>query len=400
VPLEVEIEKLVYGGQGLGRIDGRAVLVPFVVPGERVEVETVRETPGLLHARALAWPEPSGQRVAAPCPVFGRCGGCHYQHIPYPQQLEYKLQILLETLFRIGKITWSGDVGVLAGEPWGYRNRTQLHILKSGDSANVGFLEGGSHRLVAADSCPINSPALNRVNQTLLAMMAERRFPAFVQQVELFTNERQVQLNVRQSNRPVAKSFFDWCAERIEGFTNWIDYPVADDLFRVGPRSFFQVNRFLADQLAGQAIGDAEGNLALDLYAGVGLVTLPLARRFQRVIAADASRQAVRDLTFNAQRADVSLEIADMDVAEFLASFEEKADLVVADPPRAGLGPKVTAELLRLRPARLHLVSCDPATLARDLAALLAGGYQIREVTLADLFPQTFHMETIVKLAL
>jgi 23S rRNA (uracil1939-C5)-methyltransferase len=231
-------------------------------------------------------------------------------------------------------------------------------------------------------------------------MMAERRFPAFVQEIELFSNEQQVQLNVRQSSRPVAKPFFDWCAERIEGFTNWIDYPVGDDLFRVGPRSFFQVNRFLTDQVAGQAIGDAEGNLALDLYAGVGLVTLPLARRFQRVIAADASRQAVRDLAFNAERADVSLEIADMDVAEFLAGFAERADLVVVDPPRAGLGPKVTAELLRLRPARLHLVSCDPATLARDLAALLAGGYQIRAVTLADLFPQTFHMETIVKLAL
>jgi len=403
--VEIEIEKLVYGGQGLGRVDGRAVLVPFVLPGERVEIEAVRETPGLVHARPLSWPLQAEIRVAPPCPVFGRCGGCDYQHIPYSQQLEYKREILLETLSRIGKIKWDGPVGVIAGEPWGYRNRTQLQVLKRGRTAQLGFLEAGSHRFVAAENCPVNSPLLNRVHETLVAMAADRRFPNFLQEIEIFSNEKEVQINARQTERPLAKSFFNWCAERIEGFANWIDYASGDDVFRVGPRSFFQVNRFLVDSLAKCALGEASGEICLDLYAGVGLFTLPLARRFQRVVAVDASRQAVRDLQFNAERAgfetaSVDLDIVNLDVPEFLADFQETPDFVVADPPRAGLGTKVTAELLRLKSPRLQLVSCDPATLARDLAALTAGGYRIDSVTLVDLFPQTFHMETVVALSL
>jgi 23S rRNA (uracil1939-C5)-methyltransferase len=403
--VEVQIEKLVYGGQGLGRVDGRAVLVPFVLPGERVEVEPVRETPGLLQAKPLSWPLQAESRVSPPCPVFGRCGGCDYQHIPYAQQLQYKRQILLETLSRIGKIKWDGLVEILAGEPWGYRNRTQLRVLKRGGKAELGFLEAGSHRFVAAANCPVNSPALNRVHETLVAMAGDRRFPNFLQEIEIFSNEREVQINARQTERPLAKSFFNWCAERIEGFADWIDYPSGDDVFRVGPRSFFQVNRFLVDSLAKCALSDASGEVCLDLYAGVGLFTLPLARRFKRVVAVDASRQAVRDLQFNAERAgiaeaSVNLDIVNSDVAAFLAEFDDIPDFVVADPPRAGLGPKVTAELLRLKSPRLRVVSCDPATLARDLAALTAGGYRIDAVTLVDLFPQTFHLETVVALSL
>ena len=398
--MEVEIEKLVYGGQGLGRLDGRAVLVPYVVPGDRVEIEPVRETPGLLHAKAVAWPVTSGTRIDPSCPVFGRCGGCHYQHIPYASQLEYKRAILLETLQRVGKLTWPGNVEIVSGEPWGYRNRTQLRVAKRGRQAKTGFLAGGSHQLVAAGTCPINSPALNRAHGALLEMAQEGRFPAFLREIEFFTNENEIQVNALRGDRPLAKPFFTWCAERLEGFVDWIDYPAGGDLFRVGGRSFFQVNRFLVDRLAQQAAGNASGGLALDLYGGVGLFTLPLARRFSRVIAADASRQAVRDLQFNAERAALDVEIVNLDVAAFLAGLQETPDFVVADPPRAGLGPDVVRELLRLKPRQLNLVSCDPATLARDLAALHAGGYQIAAMTLIDLFPQTFHLETVVALAL
>ncbi|MEX2301461.1 MAG: class I SAM-dependent RNA methyltransferase [Bryobacterales bacterium] len=398
--LKLEIEKLVYGGHGLGRVEGRAVLVPFVLPGEQLEVEAVRETPSLVHARPLSLSQRSEFRVTSDCPVYGECGGCQYQHIAYPQQLEYKREILRETLRRVGKVAWEGPIETISGEPWGYRNRTQLRIAKRDRKVIVGFLEAGSRRLIHASQCPINSPGLNRAHQALLEMAHQRRFPQFLNEVEFFTNETDVQLNVRGTGQPLSKTFFAWCGETIPGFSadEYIDYPAGSDMFRVDSRSFFQVNRFLTSKLAEASVEQAEGGRALDLYAGVGLMTLPLARKFGQVLAVDSSLRAVRSLQFNAERAGLDVKVVNLNVEEFLPSCEEGFDFVVADPPRAGLGPKITAELLRLRARHLALVSCDPATLARDLAALTAGGYEIAKITFVDMFPQTFHIECVVDL--
>ncbi len=400
--IQVQIEKLVYGGQGLGRVDGRAVLVPFVLPGERVDVEAVRETSSLVHARPLDLLERSEHRLASDCPVYGECGGCQYQHIVYAKQLEYKVGILRETLARIAKITWEGPIETVSGEPWGYRNRTQLRIVKNGRKVGVGFLEAGSRRLVHAAQCPINSPALNRAHQALLEMAHQRRFPQFLHEVEFFTNETDIQLNVLDTDQPLSKSFFEWCGEKIPGLatSESIDYPSGGDVFQVGSRSFFQVNRFLTASLAEAALQGAAGSRALDLYAGVGLMTLPLARKFDQVLAVDSSPRAVRGLQFNAERAALDVKVVNLNVEEYLPSCEEAVDFVVADPPRAGLGPRVVAELLRLRAPHVALVSCDPATLARDLAALTSGGYEIAKITFVDMFPQTFHIESVVELRL
>jgi 23S rRNA (uracil1939-C5)-methyltransferase len=260
----------------------------------------------------------------------------------------------------------------------------------------------GSRRLVPTESCPINSPTLNRAHKALTEMARERRFPNFLDEIELFTNEKDIQMNVLSTDRRPARSFFDWCAETIEGFApgDSIDYPSGGDLFQVPGRCFFQVNRFLTEKLAQVIASDASGGVALDLYAGVGLLTLPLARRFDRVIGVDSSARAVRSLQYNAERAGLTARVVHMDVEAFLPSFQEPADFLVADPPRAGLGRRVTEELIRIKPRRLVLVSCDPATLARDLRPLTDGGYEIRKITLVDLFPQTFHLETIVDLSL
>jgi 23S rRNA (uracil1939-C5)-methyltransferase len=398
--LQLEIEKLVYGGQGLGRVNGRAVLVPYVLPGEQLEVEAVRETPSLIHARPVDLKRRSEHRVTSGCPVYGECGGCQYQHIAYAQQLEYKREILRETLKRVGKIAWDGPIETIAGEPWGYRNRTQLRIAKRDRKVIVGFLEAGSRRIVHASQCPINSPALNRAHQALLEMAHQRRFPQFLSEVEFFTNETDIQLNVLDSELRLSKSFFDWCGEKLPGFAagEYIDYPSGADIFRVDSRSFFQVNRFLTASLAEASLAEAEGSNALDLYAGVGLMTLPLARKFSQVVAVDSSLRAVRGLQFNAERAKLDVKVVNLNVEEYLPSCEEGVDFVVADPPRAGLGPKVTAELLRLKARHLALVSCDPATLARDLKALTAGGYEIAKITFVDMFPQTYHIECVVDL--
>jgi 23S rRNA (uracil1939-C5)-methyltransferase len=250
------------------------------------------------------------------------------------------------------------------------------------------------------DRCPISSPKINAALAALTGMLRDPRFPRFVRSIELFTSESEVQLNVVETGQPVARRFFEWCAERIPGFTpNALEYAVGGDLFRVRHRSFFQVNRFLIEQMVDTALANAEGETALDLYAGVGLFSLPLARRFRSVTAVESSSSAAGDLEFNAARSSVAVGVRRQSMEDFLETVAETPDFVLADPPRTGLGKRAVKELLRLRPRRLAIVACDPATLARDLGALVNGGYAIDRLTVIDLFPQTYHIETVVQLS-
>lgn len=421
----VEIEKLIYGGDGLARLEGRVVFVPYVVPGEKVALlEPIASGRKPVRARAAEWIEPAAERVEPACPIFARCGGCNYQQIPYLRQLDYKVEILRETLARLGKIEWTGSVDTVSDEPWGYRNRARLHIARRGAGDDepghdgepgrrggrvVGFFEAGSHRLVESTTCPINSPALNRVHEALAAIVAERRWPRFIREVEFFTNESDIVMEVPDPGRALPPGFAELCAERIPGLTREpaIDYRVGPHSYQVAAGSFFQVNRFLVDRLsdvvlAGASPGPnnaAKAGKALDLYAGVGIFGVPLAERFEHVKAVDSSTRAVRCLQENARRAGVSVQTVHLGVGEYVRGTSEKFDFVVVDPPRAGLGAAVTEQLVRMRPDRLALVSCDPATLARDLRVLVGGGFAIQKMTLVDLFPQTYHLETVVQLA-
>jgi 23S rRNA (uracil1939-C5)-methyltransferase len=238
---------------------------------------------------------------------------------------------------------------------------------------------------------------VNDAIRTLVSMQRDGRWPRFVRSLEVFTDERQVQLNVLDTERPVARRFFDWAAELIPGMvTGALDY---EGRYRVSSNSFFQVNRFLHDRLAESALEGLEGETALDLYAGVGLFSMPLARRFRKVMAIESGGGAVRDLQFNAERAGLSnLKSEQRSAEEHLAGIKQAPELVVVDPPRAGIGKVVVERLLQVRPKRVVIVACDPSTLARDLSGLVGGGYRIAKMTLVDLFPQTFHMETVVRL--
>jgi 23S rRNA (uracil1939-C5)-methyltransferase len=388
------VEKLVYGGDGLGRLDGRVVLAPRVLPGERIRAAAERERPSLIQARTLAVLEPSPERVAAACPYFGRCGGCHYQHMPYESQLASKRAILLEEVRRLGKIQPPDDVGAVAAEPWGYRNRVQLHV----ENGRLGYRELRSRRLCAIEHCPIASPRLNQTIQALAGMLRDPRWPRFLRSLEIFTDENRVQVNVLESDRPVARRFFDWCAERIDGFTpGSLDY---QGRFRVGGDAFFQVNRRLAGRLAETALEGAAGNRGLDLYAGVGLFTLPMSERFAEVTAVESGRTAVRDLEFNAARAGrENIRAVQSSTEAYLAAVTEAPEFVLLDPPRTGIGKEVVARLAGLRPPRLAIVACDPSTLARDLGGLTAAGYRLDGLTLVDLFPQTYHVEAVARLS-
>ena len=389
------VEKLVYGGDALARLDGRVTLAPFALPGERIRAAAEREKPGLIRARTLAVLEPSPQRVAPRCPYFGRCGGCHYQHAGYEFQLASKSAILAEELRRLGKIEPPQEIAVAAAEPWGYRNRAQFHI----ENGRLGYREARSHKLCAIESCPISSPKINEAIGALAGMLRDSRWPRFVRSLEIFTDERQVQLNVLEAERPVARRFFDWCAETIPGLVaGALDY---QDRFRVSRNAFFQVNRYLADKLVEIALdgAGAGGETALDLYAGVGLFSLELARRFRQVTAVESGAAAAGDLVFNAERAALANLRAERRTTEaYLESLERAPDFVLLDPPRAGLGKTVVQRLIDLRPPAVTIVACDPATLSRDLAALLGSGYRVEKMTLVDLFPQTYHLETVVRL--
>jgi 23S rRNA (uracil1939-C5)-methyltransferase len=393
---QVTIEKWVYGGAGLARPEGRVVLAPFTLPGEVVMVETRRANAQTLEGRLVRVEQPAAGRIPPACPVFARCGGCHYQHAPYEFQTQAKVEILREVLRRVGKLAAPEQIEVVAGEPWGYRNRIQLHW----DGRRLGFREAGSHTVCPVEQCPIASPALNRALAMLQKMTREPRWPDFIRGVELFSNEETTLLNVLETaaaKRP-ARGFFEWAGERIRGAAaDALDYPVDGDRYRVERRSFFQVNRFLLGQLRSLATGGAAGKTAIDLYAGVGFFTLPLTRAFDSVTAVETSGPALKDLEVNTRG---QVRAHRMQAGEYLAQRKTSADFLLADPPRSGLGKQVVEELARLKPARLALVSCDPATLARDLVGLTKAGYQMATMTVIDLFPQTFHIECVVQLEL
>lgn len=394
---EATVEKLVYGGSGLVRIDGQVGFVPFVLPGERVLLNPPRKRASVLEATVREYVETSPDRIEPQCPVYGRCGGCHYQHTSAGRQLEAKTAILEETLRRVGKFEVPLPIATVSAEPWAYRNRTQFHI----DRARIGFLESASHKLVDVDSCPISAPAINEALKTIRKRLHDPHWPRFLRSVELFTNGGEVMFNAlaTDGNRRLAKGFFEWLGKSIPGAgAGQLTYNTSEFAFQVSHGSFFQVNRFLVERLVETALDDASGASALELYAGVGLFSLPLAKRFAKVDAVESGASAVRDMEHNAAAHGLQLGVHRAQAEQYLETLSSPPSFVLADPPRSGLGKRATAHLLRLKPDRIHIVSCDPATLARDSAALIAAGYQLRKVTLVDLFPQTFHIESVAVL--
>ncbi len=254
---ELKIEKMVYGGDGLSRVDGEVIFTPFVLPGETVEVERTGSRKQAQRGRLVRVTEPAPARAVPRCPYFGRCGGCHYQHADYDSQLRLKREILSETLLRVGKIDFPVDrIASHSAEPYSYRNRVQFHF----EDGRMGYREAGSRKLVAIEQCPISSPKLNEIISTLNRMIRDRRWPRFLTSLEVFTDENQVQWNVLEAAKPIAMHFFDWLSKEVPGTVSGpLEYEVNGDLYTVSGQAFFQVNRFLVSKLAKIAIGDCSG---------------------------------------------------------------------------------------------------------------------------------------------
>ncbi len=425
--MEVRIEKLVYGGDGLAHHDGHTVFVPLVLPGELVRIESSSRKKKFIRGRLEHVVEPSPERVPAPCPHFGRCGGCQYQHMPYEAQKRFKGEILRETFGRIGRIQWAGAIETHSSPAFGYRNRAQWKLRTnqagSAGSAAIGYFEMGSTRLCDVTECSILSPRLADAFSRLRQIVLQGKGLTGIDEIEAFadSSDEKILLNLSaerltdspesiatalSQSLPNVESILiqDRRADKFHlAGPGYLTYQAGGNSFRVGHLSFFQVNRFLIEALVEAVIGTDRGRLALDLYAGVGLFSVALARQFERVIGVESNPAAAKDLETNLKESGGSSPSSrNVTVEGFLSRWHEQPDLVVVDPPRAGMETDALVHLKKLAPARVHYVSCDPATLSRDLGQLLGtnddGPYEIESINLFDIFPQTYHMEVLVRL--
>jgi 23S rRNA (uracil1939-C5)-methyltransferase len=425
--LQLTIDKLIYGGDGLARLPaneqgpGKAVFVPFVLEGESVDVALREQKRNFARGELEKVFTASPHRIEPSCPYFQNCGGCHYQHTDYDHQVEIKAAILKENLRRIAKLELEQPLTIHPSPPWNYRNRTRLKIQTQPEFA-IGYYRLNSHALLPIDQCPISSPLINRVIGALNGGASLDW--SHVHEIELFANADDSQLLVELDCAPDAsQSTAQTLAEAVHklvpqtagavafagsirdrepqrlassGATD-LKYQTNQAAYRVTAGAFFQTNRHLIDDLVTAVTAERSGRTALDLFAGVGLFSSVLARQFEKVVAVEASPISHADLGYNSP-ANVKAVRAMSE--QYLKNVSGKLppDLVVVDPPRSGLGETVVHSLLTLGAPRIVYVSCDPATLSRDLGGLLRGGYRIEQAHLVDLFPQTYHLESVFHL--
>ncbi len=431
--MQLTIEKLVYGGGGLARLPsdeqgpGKAVFVPFVLEDETIEASIVEQKRGFARGRVEKILQPSPQRVEPPCPYFGRCGGCHYQHSRYEHQVEIKAGILKETLRRTAKLELETEIKIHPSPPWNYRNRARLHVRTAPDFT-LGYYKFNSHEVLPVEQCPVSSLLINRAISAFWRMGRERKMPDGIREIEFFVNAEDTELLIEVSCEPGTPStpIREWAdaarsampeiigivadktdaahaGKRVEpkriatSGSGEINCRVDGVSYRVSAGSFFQINRHLINELVA-TVCRQDGDIALDLYAGVGLFSTFLSRKFAQVIAVEPSQTSHLDLLHNSPS---NVKAVRATTADFLRSAAGKLrpDLVVVDPPRSGLGETVVQSLVGLGAHRMTYISCDPATASRDLVGLLSAGYRIEQVHLVDLFPQTFHIESVFHLA-
>lgn len=392
--LELEIEKLVTGGEGLARHQGIPIFVPRTAPGDRVRAKVVGRRPDYGRAEVVELLAPGPGRRPPPCPVFERCGGCDLQHLGDDVQLRAKVEAAAETLRRLGGIDLPADVAVVPGQPLGYRLRTQLQIADGERGREVGYFARGSHALVPVDGCPILVPALGALLPSLPGLLGA-------------TPHRRLDLAVGDDGAISV-------APVVEGLPHGeVTVEVGGLVYGFDARCFFQGHRPLLPTLVETALGgeladsgepanDGEpadrGELAVDLYCGVGLFSLALARRYRRVVAVDGDRVAIRYARANAKRnrlPNVTFHARSVD--GWIGELPKGADRILVDPPRNGLGRPVVRALVAAAAGRLTYVSCHPATLARDLRGL-ARAYRLTRLVFLDMFPQTGHLEVVAQL--
>ena len=458
--MEVTIERILPGGLGIGHAEGRTVMVPLSIAGDRLRVEVERVKSTVSFARLVEIITPGPNRVEPPCPYFGRCGGCDFQQLNYQAQLDAKVHILSDCLRRIGGFESIPDFQIVPSpNPWHYRSRAQWQY----DSIRkrLGYFESGSRRVCDVSECAVLAPELQQTLERLRLRMHEGSLPDEARDFRAVVGDDDVSVaasvksrdrnsspTVREGSRvrgssPTVREGLDLTLGANE--VGEVTRSIHGETYCLNAETFFQTNYDLLPKLIDAAMKDAVGELAIDLYCGVGLFTLPLARRFAHTAGVEADEMAASYARENlANGGLVNAEIANQNVGDWLeealannsrdAGFDfsritappgpsrarrniqvrtagaavqreaaappRRIDFILLDPPRTGAESRVIAGIIRLKPRRICYVSCDPATLARDLKKLLAGGYAIDTITAFDLFPQTHHVETVVHLSI
>jgi len=410
---EITLTTLTYGGDAMGRLpDNRAVFVPFGLPGERVRIQLTQEKKNFARGEIVEVLEASPDRIDAKCkhffspPPVGEgagvraCGGCHYQNLPYEKQLIAKTEILVDQLKRIGKIENPPVQNMIAcPNPWNYRNHMQFSLDKDGI---VGFQMSNSNRVIPISECHLPEPAINELWPQL-----EFEPEINVDRVSLRVGAEDDLMLVLESESPEPPELeieagisithvYEENTVVIAG-NDHILMRVLDREFKVSAPSFFQVNTAMAEKMVEHLISRlpvSSSTTLLDVYCGVGLFSAFLAPKCGRVIGIESSESSCEDFTVNLDEFD-NVELYEGYAEDVIPHLEANPDVVLVDPPRAGLDKAVVDGILKSNPSLIAYVSCDPSTLARDAARLINGGYKLKEVTPFDLFPQTYHIESI-----
>jgi tRNA/tmRNA/rRNA uracil-C5-methylase (TrmA/RlmC/RlmD family) len=423
LPMEVTIERILPGGFGLAHAEGKTVMVSLAAPGDRVRVRVDREKGNVCFASIVEVIEPSVLRVEPPCPYFGSCGGCDFQQMSYQAQLAAKAEIIKDCLHRIAKLESVPDFQITpAPNQWRYRSRAQWQY--DAERKRLGYFETASRRVCDVAECAVLVPELQRELDQLRQRMTDGSLPDSARYFRAVAGDEGAVVS-------------DGVGNSSEGS---IRRTIHAETYALDAESFFQTNLDLLPELINAAIGKASGNTAIEFYCGVGLFTLPLARRFSHVIAVEENADAVAFARGNLANAGLmNAEVVAANVGQWLGSNLEcggrakrrrrsgfsprpdaskpatryqsqnpiqsavkagalQIDLLLLDPPRVGAESRVIDGILQLLPRRICYVSCDPATLARDLRKIIAGGYSLDTLAAFDMFPQTHHVETIANL--
>ncbi|HEX9389213.1 MAG TPA: class I SAM-dependent RNA methyltransferase [Anaerolineales bacterium] len=398
---EILLTTLAYGGDAMGRLeDGRAVFVPFGLPGERVRIRLTEEKRGFARAELVEILEASPHRILPRCKHFGVCGGCHYQSLPYEEQLKAKTEILRDQLTRIGRIENPPVQDMVASpSPWNYRNHLQFHLTEEG---KLGYVRAQSPTVFAVSECHLPEGSINSFWPQL-----EFEPGTGIERVSLRSGKDEDLMLILESDSPESPELeieaevsvahvFEENTVVIAG-NDHIIISVFGREFRVSAASFFQVNTAMAEKMVEHLLTCIPISLSttlLDVYCGVGLFSAFLASKCERVIGIESSASACEDFAINLDEFD-HVELYEGLAEEIIPHLEAKPDIVLVDPPRAGLEKRVVDGILKLNPHVIAYVSCDPSTLARDVKRLIEGGYLLKQITPFDLFPQTYHIESI-----
>jgi 23S rRNA (uracil1939-C5)-methyltransferase len=377
--VEVEVEKLVEGGQGLARWQGVPIFIPRSAPGDRLRVRIVERRADYGRAEIVEVLAPGAGRRPPPCPHFGVCGGCDLQHLDDVLQSDLKAAAVRETLKRLGGVASSVPIELIRGAAWAYRQRAQVHTAGAEGEIHVGFHARRGSEVVPVETCPVLVPEL----ESFLPRLVESLPTAPPRRIDLLVGDAgELSSAPRAAGLPQQE----------------VSIAVGRYRYELDARCFFQAHRELLPRLVQEVVGPWKGQQAFDLYAGVGLFSLPLAMNYGRVLAVEGDGVAGRFLRRNARRERLEgLDFEHSAVESWIDRLPAAADRVIVDPPRTGLTRRTSEQIARQRPLRLTYVSCHAATLARDLK-ILAPGLAVERITLFDLFPQTGHMETVVQL--